>query len=503
MTITRTDSTEPAGLFRGICMQRQSDIGVAGLAVMGENLVLNMAGHGIPVSIYNRTQAKVERFLSGRGRDKNIYGSTSPADLVQSLAPPHRILMMLKAGSAVDAFIELLLPHLAAGDILIDGGNSSYQDTQRRLTSLAAHGVHFIGCGVSGGEEGALNGPSLMPGGSSAAWPAIEPIFMAIAARAADGLPCCAWMGDGGSGHFVKMVHNGIEYGDMQLICEAYHLMRDLLGMSVEEMQQTFSRWHEGRLESYLIEITADILAYRDNDGSPLIDKILDAAGQKGTGKLTVGAALDYGIPLSLISESVFARCLSARRNERLAASRLLAGPEDLRYPDREEFLADLEKALFMAKIISYAQGFSLLQAASADHGWDLPLSDIAGIWRGGCIIRSAFLDRIAEAFSRDPRLENLLFDPSFLEVTRAGQPSLRRLIAQAAIAGIPLPSHGSALNYYDGLRNRRLPANLLQAQRDYFGAHTYERVDRPRGEFFHTDWTGRGGNTTSGPSNG
>ncbi len=484
-------------------MQRQSDIGVAGLAVMGENLTLNMAGHGIPVSVYNRTQAKVERFLTGRGRDLGIYGSTSPADLVQSLAPPRRILMMLKAGSAVDAFIEALLPHLTAGDILIDGGNSSYRDTLRRLTSLAAHGVHFIGCGVSGGEEGALNGPSLMPGGSAAAWPAVEPIFMAIAARAADGSPCCAWMGGGGSGHFVKMVHNGIEYGDMQLICEAYHLMRDLLGMSVEEMQQTFSRWHEGRLESYLIEITANILAYRDNDGSPLIDKILDAAGQKGTGKLTAGTALDYGIPLSLISESVFARCLSARREERLTASRLLTGPEDLRYPDREQFLADLEQALFMAKVISYAQGFSLLQAASADHGWDLPLSDIARIWRGGCIIRSAFLDRITEAFSRNPQLENLLFDPSFLEVTRAGQPSLRRLIAQAAGAGIPLPSHGSALNYYDGLRSRSLPANLLQAQRDYFGAHTYERVDRPRGEFFHTDWTGRGGDTTAGPSNG
>lgn len=484
-------------------MHKQSDIGVAGLAVMGENLVLNMAGHGISVSVYNRTQSKVDRFLTGRGKDRGILGSISLRDFVQSLAPPRKIMMMLKAGDAVDEFIKLLLPLLDPGDILIDGGNSNFRDTARRLASLEQNGFHFIGCGVSGGEEGALHGPSLMPGGSIAAWPVVAPILTTIAATGPDGSPCCAWMGGGGAGHFVKMVHNGIEYGDMQLIGETYHLMKDILHMSAEDIKETFELWQKGGLESYLIEITSKIMGKKEEDGSPLIDKILDTAGQKGTGKWTAIAALEFGIPLGIINEAVFARSLSARKEERLKASQLLPAPGNRPDPDRKQFLDDLEKALLMAKIISYAEGFDLLRAASENHQWELPYADIAKIWRGGCIIRSVFLDRIAEAFSRNAMLENLLFDRYFLKITDTAHSSLRRVVANAALNGIPIPALSSALNYYDGLRSARLPANLLQAQRDYFGAHTYERVDRPRGVFFHTDWTGHGGTTTSSPYNG
>jgi 6-phosphogluconate dehydrogenase len=470
-------------------MNSLSDIGVAGLAVMGENLVLNMANHGFSVSVYNRTHSKVETFLKGRAKGRLIYGFPGLREFIQSLSRPRRVMMMLKAGHAVDEFIDLLLPYLEPGDILIDGGNSNYQDTARRVMYLEKRGIHCIGCGVSGGEEGALKGPSLMPGGSAAAWPSVDPLLTAIAARAADGSPCCTWMGGGSAGHFVKMVHNGIEYGDMQLICEAYHLMKDLLGLTVDDLAQVFGNWQKGRLESYLIEITGKIMSYRDETGEPLIDRILDTAGQKGTGKWTAIAALDYGVPLGLISESVYARCLSARREERLTASRLLSGPMKVRSPEREDFLIDLEKALFSARCISYAQGFSLLRAASTHHGWDLPLSAIARVWRAGCIIRSAFLNQIAEAFNREPQPENLLFDPYFLKTVTEDHLGLRRCIATAVTHGIPLPSHASALSYYDGLRNDRLPANLLQAQRDFFGAHTYERIDRPRGEFFHTNW--------------
>lgn len=407
-------------------------------------------------------------------------------------------MMMLKAGSPVDEFIEQLLPYLSPGDIIIDGGNSNYHDTMRRLDYLEAKGLRFIGTGVSGGEEGALKGPSIMPGGSSEAWPHIEPVFMATAAKVDDGSSCCAWMGPGGAGHFVKMVHNGIEYGDMQLICEAYHFMKSILKMNAKEIHETFSAWNEGELSSYLIEITADIFGYLDDDGEPLLEKILDAAGQKGTGKWTVNAALDYGVPLSLISESVFARCLSSFKELRVAAAEEIEGVEYVFDGDRDEMLNDLGKALYGAKIISYTQGFGLLQAASDELGWSLNFADIAKIWRGGCIIRSVFLDRIAEAYTKNTELANMLLDPYFKETVVGVQKSLRRVVQTAVMAGVPMPCHAGGINYFDGLRTASLPANLLQAQRDYFGAHMYERIDHPRGEWFHTDWTGEGGDTTS-----
>jgi 6-phosphogluconate dehydrogenase len=467
---------------------------------MGENLVMNMADKGFSVAVYNRTTRKTDDFLAGRAQGKPISGFHTVKEFVSALERPRKVMMMLKAGEVVDRFIEQLLPLLDEGDIIIDGGNSDYHDTIRRVAAVEARGLLYIGTGVSGGEEGALKGPSIMPGGSAAAWPHVEPIFNAISAKAGNDEPCCAWMGPAGAGHFVKMVHNGIEYGDMQLICESYHLLHRLLGCSADEMHQVFSRWNTGELSSYLIEITADILGYRDADGAPLIDSILDTAGQKGTGKWTVDSALEHGVPLSLISESVFARCLSAQKEKRVAASTLLIGPTvDLATGD-SSLVEALERALYCAKIISYTQGFSLLMEVSDEQGWDLDYGSIARIWRGGCIIRSVFLDRIAQAYQGDPGLANMLFDGYFTEQVNTAQTDLRQIVATATSQGIPVPCFSAALAYFDGLRSTRLPANLLQAQRDYFGAHTYERIDAPRGEFFHTDWTGSGGATTSTP---
>lgn len=478
---------------------QKADIGLVGLAVMGENLMLNMESHGFAVACYNRTVSKVDEFINGRGRGKRFIGCHSVEELVASLKPPRRIMLMVKAGKPVDEFIEQLLPHLAPGDIVIDGGNSHFADTIRRTRYLERKGLLFIGTGVSGGEEGALKGPSIMPGGHPQAWPHVQPIFQAIAARAPDGTPCCAWVGNDGAGHFVKMVHNGIEYGDMQLICEAYHLMSAGLGMSAEEMHQVFARWNEGVLNSYLIGITADILAVKDPEtGQPLVDVILDTAGQKGTGKWTSQAGLDLGIAIPQIAEAVFARCLSAVKEERVAASRKLRGPRRRYRRDRATFLGWLHDALYAAKICSYAQGFQLLQAAAEEYHWDLKFGEIALLWRAGCIIRAQFLDRIKEAFDRRPKLANLLLDPYFRKVAHAAQRPWRKVLKTAVDLGIPVPSMSAALNYYDGYRSARLPANLLQAQRDYFGAHTYERVDKPRGAFFHTDWTGHGGKTAS-----
>lgn len=479
-------------------MEQTGQIGIAGLAVMGENLVLNMADKGFRVSVYNRTASKTDHFLEGRAQGKTIYGYHDIADFIASLDRPRKVMMMLKAGEVVDQFIDRILPFLDEGDIVIDGGNSNYHDTFRRYSLLEDKGILYIGTGVSGGEEGALKGPSIMPGGSKSAWPAVKPIFQAIAAKAGQDEPCCEWMGPGGAGHFVKMVHNGIEYGDMQLICEAYQIMKVGLGMNAEEIHLVFNKWNKGELSSYLIEITADIFAYNDEDGSPLVENILDTAGQKGTGKWTVKSALDAGVPLSLISESVFARCLSALKDVRVEADSILSGPSASFSGSREETLENLERALYTAKIISYTQGFSLMREVSTELDWNLDYGSIAAIWRGGCIIRSVFLDKITEAYRRDPELKNLLFDPFFTEKVNTGQDDLRSVVSLAAVSGISIPCFSSALAYYDGLRSARLPANLLQAQRDYFGAHTYERLDAERGEFFHTNWTGRGGSTTS-----
>lgn len=479
-------------------MTQKAEIGLAGLAVMGENLVLNMAGKGFPIAVYNRTTAKVDTFLAGRAKGLPISGFHQVRGFVEAVKRPRKVMMMLKAGEAVDQFIDQLLPYLETGDIVIDGGNSHYHDTIRRGRELAEKGILFVGTGVSGGEEGALNGPSIMPGGSAAAWPLLAPVFTAIAARAGDGEPCCAWMGPDGAGHFVKMVHNGIEYGDMQLIGEAYQIMRRLLGLHAGEMQEIFASWNRGDLQSYLIEITAAILRHRQADGQPTVDLILDVAGQKGTGKWTVDSALDSGVPLSLISESVFARCLSAQKDLREEAASVLAGPAPVFAGDSSAITRQLERALYCAKIVSYTQGFSLLRETSLEHGWNLDFGAVARIWRGGCIIRSVFLDRISAAFRQDPGLTNLLLAPSFAADVNGAQADLRATVCLAAAHGIAVPCLSAALAYYDGLRTASLPANLLQAQRDYFGAHTYERVDRPRGEFHHTDWTGSGGATTS-----
>jgi len=473
-------------------------IGIAGLAVMGENLVLNLASRGYSVSTYDRFPDVTTKFIAEKTVGKTICGYKTVAEFVTSLESPRKIMLMIRAGVPVDNFIEQLIPFLERGDIVVDGGNSNYEDSARRTAYLEQKGFLYIGAGVSGGEEGALKGPSLMPGGSQGAWKYLEPIFMDIAATADDGTACCAWLGSGGAGHFVKMVHNGIEYGDMQLICEAYQVMKNMLGMSAAEIHNIFLAWNNGDLKSYLIEITADILAYLDTDGVPLVEKILDAAGQKGTGKRAVNAALDFGVPLSLISESVFARCVSSHREVRLEAEKKLLGPACYYSGDKDAILEDLGKALYAAKIISYTQGFELLQAASQEFGWNLSCAEVARIWRGGCIIRSAFLDKISAAYNNNLNLSNLLLDPYFEEQVIAAQESLRRVVSAGVLAGIPLPSHSSALNYYDSLRSADLPANLLQAQRDYFGAHMYERKDKPRGEWFHTDWTGAGGTTTS-----
>ena len=479
-------------------MQEQADFGLVGLAVMGENLVLNIESRGFTVAVYNRTVEKVDQFVQGRAKGKKIIGAHTIAELVASLKTPRKVMLMVKAGKPVDDFIELIIPHLEAGDIVIDGGNSHFPDSIRRTKYLESKGFLFIGTGVSGGEEGALRGPSIMPGGSPTAWPHVKPIFQSIAAKVSDGTPCCDWVGNDGAGHFVKMVHNGIEYGDMQLICEAYQIMSELLGMTADEIHEVFKQWNKGDLDSYLVEITRDILAYKDADGKPLVDKILDTAGQKGTGKWTSVTSLDLGIPLTLISESVFARCLSAMKEERVAASKVLAGPKAKFTGDKLAFLSDLERALYASKIVSYAQGFTLMRAAAEEFKWNLKYGSIALLWRGGCIIRSAFLGKIKEAFDNNPSLANLLLDPFFKQKMESSQESWRRVISTAILNGVWVPAFSTALNYYDGYRNARLPANLLQAQRDYFGAHQYERIDKPRGEFFHTNWTGHGGETAS-----
>lgn len=481
-------------------MTQKSDIGLIGLAVMGENLVLNMESKGFRVSVYNRTVEKVDKFIAGRGAGKNFYGAHSLEDLVASLKSPRRVFLMVKAGQPVDDFIEKLIPLLDKGDIIIDGGNSHFPDTARRTAYVESKGLLYIGTGVSGGEEGALKGPSMMPGGSPAAWPHVKPIFQSICAKVEGGVPCCDWVGEGGAGHFVKMVHNGIEYGDIQLICECYQIMKDYLGMSNEEMHQTFAEWNKGDLDSYLVEITRDILAKKDDDGKYVLDYILDTAGQKGTGKWTAIAALDQGVPLTLIGESVFARCLSAQKEERVAAAKILEGPRPAKFSgDKAAFLEDLRRALFSAKVVSYAQGYALMRSAAKEYGWNLNYGGIALMWRGGCIIRSVFLGKIKEAFDKDPAIANLLLDSYFQGKLAEAQKGWRNVIAQAVVNGIPVPCLSAALEYYDGYRTERLPANLLQAQRDYFGAHTYERTDKPRGEFFHTNWTGEGGDTVAG----
>jgi 6-phosphogluconate dehydrogenase len=479
-------------------MKEVSDIGLVGLAVMGENLVLNMESKGFHVSVFNRTVDKVENFMNARGKGKKIFGAKSIPEFIASLKRPRKIMLMVKAGKPVDEFIELLIPHLEPGDIIIDGGNSHFPDTNRRTQYLESKKLLYIGTGVSGGEEGALLGPSIMPGGSVAAWPSVKPIFQAISAKVEDGSPCCDWVGENGAGHFVKMVHNGIEYGDMQLICEAYQIMKDILGMSAFEMHEVFKEWNSSELDSYLIEITRDILAFKDTDGKALVDKILDTAGQKGTGKWTGIAALDLGIPLTLIGEAVFARCLSAIKDERVIAGKVLSGPKSSFSGDKKAFVTDIKNALYASKIISYAQGYQLMRAAAQEYGWKLNYGGIALMWRGGCIIRSMFLGKIKEAFDKNPELSNLLLDPFFKDTVVKAQDSWRRVVSAAVINGIPVPAMCTALNYFDGYRSERLPANLLQAQRDYFGAHTYERTDKPRGEFFHTNWTGRGGDTAS-----
>jgi 6-phosphogluconate dehydrogenase len=476
----------------------QADIGLIGLAVMGENLILNMESKGFTVACFNRTVEKVDRFLAGRAKGKKVIGAHSIEELVAALKTPRKVMLMVKAGAAVDGFIEKLLPHLDDGDIIIDGGNSHFPDTIRRTATVEGKGKLYIGTGVSGGEEGALTGPSIMPGGSPAAWPHVKPIFQTIAAKTDDGEPCCDWVGENGAGHFVKMVHNGIEYGDMQMICETYELMREGLSMSNDEMHAVFAGWNDGELNSYLIEITRDILATKDDDGRYVIDLILDTAGQKGTGKWTAIEALDLGQPLTLIGEAVFARCLSALKDERAAASKELPGPKKMFAGDKQGFIRALREALYASKIVSYAQGYQLMRAAAAEYKWNLNYGGIALMWRGGCIIRSAFLGKIKQAFDRNRNLVNLLLDPFFKDAVVKAQPAWRRVVARAVELGIPVPALATALTYYDGYRHERLPANLLQAQRDYFGAHTYERIDKPRGEFFHTNWTGRGGETSA-----
>lgn len=476
----------------------KADIGLIGLAVMGENLVINMESKGFSIAVFNRSTEKVTSFIEGRAKGKNIIGTYSIQELVGSLKKPRMVMLMVKAGKPVDDFIDMLIPYLEKGDIIIDGGNSHFSDTIRRTKYVEDKGLLYIGTGVSGGEEGALKGPSIMPGGSPDAWPFVKSIFQAISAKVEDGSPCCDWVGDNGAGHFVKMVHNGIEYGDMQLICEAYHLMKGYLNMTADEMHEVFKNWNTGELNSYLIEITRDILAYKDTDGHPMVDKILDTAGQKGTGKWTSITSLEEGIPLTLIGEAVYARFLSAMKEERVAASKILTGPKPVFKGDRKAYIKDIKNALYASKIVSYAQGYTLMATAAKKYGWKLNYGDIALLWRGGCIIRSVFLEKIKEAFDKNPELNNLLLDPFFKEKVEYSQPGWRRVVSTAALNGIPVPAISSALAYYDGYRCERLPANLLQAQRDYFGAHTYERVDRKRGEFYHTNWTGQGGATSS-----
>ncbi len=485
-------------------MKSKADIGLIGLAVMGQNLVLNMNDHGYSVAVYNRTTATTEEFIKDAAAGRtSITGTESLEELVSSLRSPRKIMLMVKAGTVVDSFIERLVPLLKAGDVIIDGGNSHYPDTTRRCRELSDKGILFVGTGVSGGEEGARNGPSIMPGGNPAAWPLIKDIFQDIAAKSDDGEPCCEWVGEEGSGHYVKMVHNGIEYGDMQMISETYDLLYRGLGLTHDEMHGLFAEWNRGELESYLIEISRDIMSVKDDDGTPLLEKILDRAGQKGTGKWTAIDSLNLGIPVTVISEAVYGRFLSALKQERVDASALISGPDPstLRSAggsDTGEIAGDIRQALFASKMVSYAQGFMMLREAASEHGWSLNYGEIALMWRGGCIIRSSFLGKIKEAYDRNPALKNILVDPYFLDRVHESQAGWRRTVSRAAIAGIPIPAIASALSFFDGYRSGRLPANLLQAQRDFFGAHTYERVDRPEGEFFHTNWSGRGGNVSS-----
>ncbi len=480
----------------------KADIGLIGLAVMGQNLVLNMNDHGFKVAVFNRTLSKVDDFIRGGAKDTQVIGTHSLEELINSLSKPRRVMLMVQAGKPVDDFIDLLIQYLEPGDIIIDGGNSNYNDTIRRTAYVEAKGLLYVGTGVSGGEEGARYGPSIMPGGSAGAWPHIKPIFQAIAAKVKrpDGGEdaCCDWVGENGAGHYVKMVHNGIEYGDMQLICEAYQLMHEGLGLSPEQMKQTLDKWNQGKLESYLIEITRDILGFKDEDGDPLVEKILDVAEQKGTGKWTGISALDMGVPLTMVVEAVFGRALSSLKDERCAAARVLTGPPPQIAGDPHAFIKDLEQAVYASKIMSYTQGYMLFKAAAKEYGWNLNYGGIALMWRGGCIIRSAFLGKIKEAYDANPTLENLLLSPYFNRQIVSAQEGWRRVVAGAVSAGIPTPAISSALAFFDGYRHERLPANLLQAQRDYFGAHTYQRVDKPRGEYFHTNWTGHGGDVTS-----
>jgi len=482
--------------------QAQADFGMIGLAVMGENIVLNIESHGFAVAVFNRTVSKVDDFVNGRARGKKIIGAHSIEELVAALKRPRKVMLLVKAGQAVDDFIEKLIPHLEKGDIIIDGGNSHFPDTIRRTKYVESKGLLYIGTGVSGGEEGALKGPSMMPGGSPEAWPHVKDIFQTICAHTPQGEPCCDWMGEDGAGHFVKMVHNGIEYGDMQMICETYDLMKRGLGMGNQEMHEVFAEWNKGELDSYLIEITRDILGYKNEEGQYVVDLIVDRAGQKGTGKWTAIEALNQGMPLTLIGEAVFARCLSAIKDERVEAARILQGRTEAFSGDKKQFVDDLRRALYASKIVSYAQGYQLMRAAAGEYKWNLNYGGIAMVWRGGCIIRSVFLGKIRDAFQRNPKLVNLLLDPFFKGVMDENQAAWRRVAATAVRLGIPTPAMCAALTYFDGYRSERLPANLLQAQRDYFGAHTYERVDKPRGQYFHTDWTGLGGTTSASTYN-
>jgi 6-phosphogluconate dehydrogenase len=479
------------------------DIGLIGLAVMGENLVLNMENHDFSVAVFNRTTSKVDNFVNGRAKGKNIKGCYTIEELVDNLTAPRKVMLMVKAGKPVDDYIDMLIPHLEKGDIIIDGGNSFFQDSIRRTKYVEEKGLLYIGTGVSGGEEGALTGPSIMPGGSKDAWTSVKPIFQSIAAKVADGTPCCEWVGNDGAGHFVKMVHNGIEYGDMQMIAESYAIMRTVLGLSPDEMEQIFSEWNKGELDSYLIQITSEIMGKKDNEtGKPMVDVILDTAGQKGTGRWTSMEALNLGVPAPTVVQAVMARAISFMKEERVSASQILQGPDEKIEMNRDEFTEMVRRALYASKICSYAQGFQIMRAAANDYNWDLNYGDIALMWREGCIIRAQFLGKIKEAFDKKPGLPNLLLDDYFRDAIEKNQSAWRKVIATAVQVGVPVPAFSSALAYYDSYRNERLSANLLQAQRDYFGAHTYERVDKPRGEFFHTNWTGRGGKTASSTYN-
>lgn len=476
----------------------EADIGLIGLAVMGQNLVMNMNDHGYKVVVYNRTVSKVDEFLQKAAKGSKVVGAKNLKDFFKTLKRPRKVMFMVKAGVAVDELIEECLPFLEKGDIVIDGGNSHYPDTERRYKSLKEKGILYMGTGISGGEEGARHGPSIMPGGNPDAWPHVKPIFQAISAKADNGEPCCDWVGDGGAGHYVKMVHNGIEYGDMQIICEAYHMLSSLLGYQAEQLHQIFAKWNKTELDSYLIEITSQIFKYKDTNGTPLVESILDVAGQKGTGKWTGISALEQGMPVTLIGEAVFARCLSALKDQRVKLSKLYANPVATFKENKEQMVEDIKNALYASKIISYAQGFMLMRAAAAEMKWTLNYGAIAMMWRGGCIIRSKFLSKIKAAYDKNAQLESLLFDDFFKQAIVSAEKGWRHTVALSALHGIPTPCFSTALAFFDGYRSARLPANLLQAQRDFFGAHTYERIDQPRGKFFHTNWTGTGGDVSS-----